>query len=1253
MSVNDSLFLTGNVFGLNIKFLVDTGATLSILHPDKYYDIPERHRPPLEPYKLKLRMGDGALRSTLGCAVIPMVFNGQLLPQKMVIADIDVSGVLGYDFLYENAVSINVRDGSLALNGSKVQCELESELPSVFRVTLSETITIPPNTEVIVRGKVNHDSFNCAQAIVEPTDSRLSEKGILVAKSLVGVHTGELPLRLANMSDDPQKIYSGTLAAKCEPVEIITSDVISHSRENATNQCMDTPPKYGRLVSTSDERGSVPTHLTSLFEASKTNLSESEAEALSSLLVQHAEAFSKYKGDIGRCSLVEHRIHTANNPPIKQAPRRLPILKREAATTEVKRMLDQDLITPSKSPWSSPITLVKKKDGSLRFCIDYRKLNEVTRKDSFPLPRIDDSLDALGGNKYFSVMDLSSGYWQVGVHPDDQGKTAFVTTDGLYNFKVMPYGLCNAGATFERLMELVLAGLHWTTCLLYVDDIICFSKTADEHISRLKEILYRIKEAGLKLSPNKCKLFQREVSFLGHIVSETGVSTEPEKVKAVKEWPIPRNVHELRSFLGTASYYRKFCKSFCDIARPLHKLTEKQNAFVWTVECDSAFKKLKQALTTAPILGYPRSDSEYILDCDCSGYGIGAVLSQKQDGVERVISYYSKSLTKAERNYCVTRRELLAVVNSVKHYHHYLYGTPKFTIRTDHSALRWLLKSFKNPEGQISRWIEALSAYHFEIEHRAGRSHGNCDGLSRIPCDFCPGCRRLEAKENQSSVGPGCSCESSPSALLKDRQGTSRGSKTDPSLSPCGKTQTHEQVNAKSYRRVTTRSQTHSCVQMKQWLDAKSTDDIKNEQGKDRKISVVVGWKTDSDERPSWEQVSHLDVDYKTYWSQWNRLLVKDDILYRRWVSEATGRDHLELVVPETWRAEIIKMLHTDPGAGHMGVKRTVDRLRSRAYWPRLTDAVRSFCQRCEQCQKKKNPARSPKAPMKKYTSGAPNERVQIDIVGPLIETKSSNKYLIVLTDCFTKWASTYAVPRATATAVADAILDWISQFGVMQILHSDQGTQFESAVVTELCQKFGILKTRTTSYYPASDGQVERFNRTLIDMLSKYVAQNQRSWDEHLPLVLLAYRSSVHDSTSLSPAMMTYGREMDLPADLIFGGPESTSKTTNDLPEYVKDLSNNMERVHNLARDKLAKSGEKQKRNYDLKQFKHNYAVGDQVLLYTPVVKKGNCRKLNSRWTGPYIVAEVLSDVVIRIKLNNHQRDKIVHHNRLKPYFE
>ena len=195
-------------------------------------------------------------------------------------------------------------------------------------------------------------------------------------------------------------------------------------------------------------------------------------------------------------------------------------MKRAAATEEVQKMLEKDLVTPSKSAWSAPITLVKKKDSTYRFCIDYRKLNEVTRKDCFPLPRTDDSLDALGGNTYFSVMDLSSGYWQVGVHVDDQEKTAFATADGLFNFKVMPYGLCNSGATFQRLMELILAGLHWSTCLLYVDDIICFSKTVRQQIDRLDEILTRIRDAGLKVSPGKCKFFQHEVSFLGNIVSE-------------------------------------------------------------------------------------------------------------------------------------------------------------------------------------------------------------------------------------------------------------------------------------------------------------------------------------------------------------------------------------------------------------------------------------------------------------------------------------------------------------------------------------------------------------------------------------------------------------------------------------------------------------------------------------------------------------------------------------------------------------
>ena len=301
-------------------------------------------------------------------------------------------------------------------------------------------------------------------------------------------------------------------------------------------------------------------------------------------------------------------------------------------------------------------------------------------------------------------------------------------------------------------------------------------------------------------------------------------------------------------------------------------------------------------LTTALVLGYSSSDAGFIYDCDCSSYGMGAVLSHKQDGVERVISYYSKSFTKVERNYCVTRQEIFTVVSSVKHYHHYLYSA-KFTIRTDHSALRWLLKTLKNPEGQVSRWIEVLSAYNFSIEQRAGKLHGNCDGLSRIPCNVCPCCKRLEEKEMQNSSEGNCACKAQAVEpdLFKVKEGISRSSEPNSSLSPCFIEQTQAQSQSVPYRRVNTRSQTDSCTEMRTWLDTKCADDIKFEQNRNPKISSVITWKNEACERPVWERVSHLDTDYKSYWTQWKRLFIKDGILYHKWICKTTGRDHFEL----------------------------------------------------------------------------------------------------------------------------------------------------------------------------------------------------------------------------------------------------------------------------------------------------------------------------------------------------------------------
>ena len=619
--INNGMYITVDCGFEKIKFLVDTGAMITVVSSSIFDRISVSDQVNSEPQctDVRLLQANGAPIKVYGEAMISITIGEKMYDCMVIVAEIEQDAILGMDFLHKNNASINCDHMTIQMNGQVIQCTSGGDVTQITAIT--------------------------------------------------------------------------------------------------------------------EDLESVPAHLSQMYEEATANIDKEHHEKIRALLNNHSDVFSQGDHDIGRTTMIQHSIHTTCPAPIRQHPRRPPMGQRGEIEKQVEDMLNRGIITPSSSPWSSPVVLVDKKDGTKRFCVDYRELNKHTIKDSFPLPRIDESIDYLAGAKYFCTLDLAAGYWQVPLDDEAKLKSAFVVPGGLFEFQVMPFGLCNAPSTFQRLMETVLAGLQWKIALIYLDDVIVFGSSVEEVVDRLQVIFTRLREAKLKLKPQKCHLFQREVLYLGHIVSERGVSTDPAKVEVVATWPTPTNVTEVRSFLGLASYYRRFIYKFSDVARPLTALTKKENPFIWTDKCETAFQTLKEKLTTAPILAYPRMGVGFILDTDASQFAIGAVLAQKNEGKEEVTAYGSKTLSPAEQNYCVTRRELLAVVYFLKYFRPYLYGQD-VTVRTDHGALTWLLK-FKNPEGQLARWLEVISQYKLTIIHRAGRAHSNADGLSRRPCSQC------------------------------------------------------------------------------------------------------------------------------------------------------------------------------------------------------------------------------------------------------------------------------------------------------------------------------------------------------------------------------------------------------------------------------------------------------------------------------------------------------------------------------------
>ena len=588
-------------------------------------------------------------------------------------------------------------------------------------------------------------------------------------------------------------------------------------------------------------------------------------------------------------------------------------------------MLACGAIRPSQSPWSSNVVLVRKKDNSLRLCLDFRRLNERTVRDAYMLPRIEETLDSLQGARWFSSLDLQSGYWQVEVEEEDKPKTAFsVGNLGFFECNRMPFGLTNAPATFQRLMEKTLADLP--NCFAYLDDIIIYSSGSfADHLSKLEHVFERMLQFGLKLKPSKCHLFLEKIKYLGHLISTDGVEADPDKTEAIKKWPQPSTIQELRQALGFFGYYRRFVKDYAQVAKPLHDLlkghennkrSNRKTSITLDQNAVDSFNQLKKLLTSPPILAYADYKLPFEIHTDAALSGLGAILYQRQNGQLRVIAYASRNLKPSEVNYPAHKLEFLALKWAVcDKFHDYLYGH-YFEVLTDNNPMSYVLTSAKL-DATGHRWLAELSTYNFKISYRSGKQNADADGLSRIPSDLLP--EHYESVED-NVVSAICNLVS-------------------------GADSSYVELICLSQSAVVQYSQE---VYSMEKQDQQSSDMWQTLQGDDPVIGKVISL-LEEGQKPD---AATVTGDLRLYLREWDKLCLREGVLHRKRQDPDSGKEAYQLVLPESEREKALKGLHND--VGHLGRDRTLQLVRARFFWPKMADDVRTKIQTCEQCLKQK-----------------------------------------------------------------------------------------------------------------------------------------------------------------------------------------------------------------------------------------------------------------------------------------------------------
>ena len=1200
-------------------------------------------------------------------------------------------------------------------------------------VKLMQNVTLLPFESIRTKGKTSITAHSKRVNVVT-SPSNFKREGLQVMNSygLLRPGSGRVDVALFNNSEKPINIRKGVTIARVEAANAVPKPLVTREiddmdplldkgpQENKVNEqnvtmpsdksetgdtvSPDTPGPSGdangfwQKDTTYDPTKPLPRHLLhgkptpipkrpltqqqredflgKLDTGDLCNWSSPLQQEAKDLLCSYENIFSRGSTDMGRTTTIKHDIVLKDPHPFKERYRRVPPHLFQDVKAHLDDMMECGAITKSYSPWASAVVLAKKKDGSLRFCLDLRKLNNRTVKDAYNLPRIEETLDCLAGARIFTALDLKAGYWQVEMTERAQAYTAFTVGPlGFYECRRMPFGLTNAPATFQRLMESCLGDLHLQSVLIYLDDIIIYSTNPRDHLNSLREVFKRLEEHGLKLKASKCNFFQTKLEYLGHTVTCDGIQCSQRRIEDVLNWPIPYTIMGIRSFLGLASYYRRFIKNFAKIAKPLYdaigttsegekrgkinKHQGKKYEVEWTSDMNSAFELIKKLICTAPILAYPDFSKEFLVKIDASFTGLGAVLYQEQEGIMRVIAFASRGLRKPESGYDAYRLEFLglkwAVTNKFKEY---LYGA-HFRVYTDSNPLTHVTSSGKT-DATTQRWVAELAMYDFDLFYKPGKGNIEADALSRMERFWPP----VDTVEKVPWPEEG---------VLETHHISSSGVQT---VFNGAQIQTACVMSLGASPDAIPEEDLESCESddelIKHWIELQKQDRIlgyvhkKWEQGvfgrpsykkkrksreRDESHSEDPNAPPNKDDFPTDGSdatpplTSKERQDYNTYSRARTKIRMRGGLLYKKRVK--FGKTYWQLCIPKSMRDQFLKSAHDK--MGHLGTEKTTHIVDERVYWVGMTTYIKKYVDRCKRCKRFKQ--EEDKAPLETIVATAPLELVHLDFLNVEIDSKTYKKVLVV-TDHFTGYAQAYVTPNETAKVTARVFLDeFCTVFGLPDQIITDQGTNFESNLVKEMCALLGIKKLRTTPYHPQGNGQCERFNRTLISMLGTLDRESKAHWPKLVKSLVRCYNATRNRMTGFSPHQLMFGYSPRLPLDVDFNLPPPNGWMRGSVKStYVKRLRQHLDWGYRAARDAREQEANKAKLRYDKKIKGSSLQPGDICL-----VKRNwfeGKHKIQDKWMeDDYKVVERRTNgVVYIVEPLNGGPSKTVHRNHLLP---